>query len=376
MLAGRLLSGLRPHLPRCALPRHRRPAHDANRVSSVDWPMETLTVRGLFEVIPRYREIKGIQNCLARPPAGRAAGGVHRRRLPRLQPRAGDCSCKQAGIPTVHFVSPQIWAWRGGRIKKIAQGGVAHAGDFPVRGRDLPQGRRAGHLRRPSAGRNDSAAARPGGRRARALGIDAGCARGHRHAGQPHVRTEIQLAAPFVGAAKLLLQRDPALQLRRADGRRAPARTISTSWWPRPAWPMSRCSWSTASRTRRSARPTRVLVASGTATLEVALFKKPMVIAYKMMARLLADHAPHELSAVDRLAEHPGARIPGARTAAGRRHAAGAGRRAVAAAERRARPPAAGAALHRHASQPAAQQRAAKARTPSCASSDGRTLDR
>ncbi|MFX7845415.1 lipid-A-disaccharide synthase, partial [Acinetobacter baumannii] len=29
-----------------------------------DWPMDKLTVRGLFEVIPRYREIKGIQESL------------------------------------------------------------------------------------------------------------------------------------------------------------------------------------------------------------------------------------------------------------------------------------------------------------------------
>jgi lipid-A-disaccharide synthase len=58
-----------------------------------DVPMDTLTVRGLFEVIPRYREIKGIQNRCATAcwPSGRR---LHRRRLSRLQPRAGRAAAR------------------------------------------------------------------------------------------------------------------------------------------------------------------------------------------------------------------------------------------------------------------------------------------
>ena len=64
-----------------------------------------------------------------------------------------------------------------------------------------------------------------------------------------------------------------------------------------------------------------VLVASGTATLEVALFKKPMVIAYKVMAASWQIMRHMGYHAVDRPAEHPGARIRRAGTAAARRHA-------------------------------------------------------
>ena len=88
------------------------------------WPMERLTVRGLFEVIPRYRDIKGIQNAL---------------RDQLLQERPAvfigadypgfnlglELQLKAAGIPTVHYIGPQIWAWRAGRIKKIIRA-VSH----------------------------------------------------------------------------------------------------------------------------------------------------------------------------------------------------------------------------------------------------------
>jgi lipid-A-disaccharide synthase len=28
---------------------------------------------------------------------------------------------KDAGIPVLYYISPQVWAWRSGRTKKIAQ---------------------------------------------------------------------------------------------------------------------------------------------------------------------------------------------------------------------------------------------------------------
>ena len=86
---------------------------------AVSWySMEKLAVRGYVEVLRRYRELVGIRNGL-------------RERMLKERPAlfigidAPDFNLgleralKTAGIPTVHYVSPSIWAWRGERIKKI-----------------------------------------------------------------------------------------------------------------------------------------------------------------------------------------------------------------------------------------------------------------
>ncbi|MDB5959606.1 MAG: lpxB, partial [Massilia sp.] len=123
MLAARLISGLRPHLPQA-----RFAGIGGARMIEQGFisqlPMDVLTVRGIFEVIPRYREIKGIQDrlaaeLLAAPPAvfvGADYPGFNLGLEEKL---------KAGGIPTVHFIGPQIWAWRGGRIKQI-QRAVSH----------------------------------------------------------------------------------------------------------------------------------------------------------------------------------------------------------------------------------------------------------
>jgi methyl-accepting chemotaxis protein len=63
VLAARLLSGLRPQLPHARFHGIGGEAMMAQGFES-HWPMDKLTVRGLLAVIPRYREIKGIQNAL------------------------------------------------------------------------------------------------------------------------------------------------------------------------------------------------------------------------------------------------------------------------------------------------------------------------
>jgi lipid-A-disaccharide synthase len=84
------------------------------------YPMEKLAVRGYVEVLKSLREILGIRRglrreLLARPPdlfIGIDAPDFNLGLEARL---------KAAGIPTVHYVSPSIWAWRPERIDDIGR---------------------------------------------------------------------------------------------------------------------------------------------------------------------------------------------------------------------------------------------------------------
>jgi lipid-A-disaccharide synthase len=82
------------------------------------WPAEKLAVRGYVEVLRHYFEIAGIRRSLARrflahPPD--LFVGVD---APDFNLDL-ELKLKSAGIPTAHFVSPSIWAWRRERIHKI-----------------------------------------------------------------------------------------------------------------------------------------------------------------------------------------------------------------------------------------------------------------
>ncbi|MDD5364894.1 MAG: lipid-A-disaccharide synthase [Gallionellaceae bacterium] len=88
------------------------------------FPMETLSVRGYVEALASLRKILAIRRRLA---------GQLLKQRPRLfigidAPDfnlALETRLKRAGIPTVHFISPSIWAWRKERIHKIRKA-VSH----------------------------------------------------------------------------------------------------------------------------------------------------------------------------------------------------------------------------------------------------------
>lgn len=278
LLASRLLSGLRPQLPDALM--HgiggRRMAEHGFRS---DFPMEKLSVRGLFEVLAHYREIKGIQNALrdqllAERPA--VFIGVD---APDFN-FGLEMQLKQAGIPTVHFISPSIWAWRGGRIKKIARAVSHMLVVFPFeeeiyRKAGIPVTYVGYPLAEVIPMEPDVPAAR------KELGLPENARVVAILPGSRMSELKYNTVA-FIASARQLMRRDPAIRfiVPMAGEKQQAYFTELVEKAGLADVPLQIIS----GRSHVAiAAADAVLVASGTATLEVALFKKPMVIAYKMM---------------------------------------------------------------------------------------------
>ncbi|MFJ3044913.1 lipid-A-disaccharide synthase [Herbaspirillum chlorophenolicum] len=278
LLGSRLLAGLRERLPDVRL-HGIGGEHMMAQGFTSDWPMDKLTVRGLFEVIPRYREIKGIQEDLRdrlladRPDVfvGVDYPGFNLGLEEQL---------RKAGIPTIHFIGPQIWAWRGWRIKKIARAVSHMLVIFPFeeniyRNAGIPV-TYVGHPLAeviPMQPDMPAARARLGLKQdARVVAILPGSRMGElKHNGEG-----------FLAAARLLKQRESSLQfVTPMAGDRQMAFFLEQirlgSYEDLEIKVISGQSHSAMEAADA------VLVASGTASLEVALYKKPMVISYKVM---------------------------------------------------------------------------------------------
>ena len=186
---------------------------------------------------------------------------------------------KQRGIRTVHYVSPSVWAWREKRAQKI--GGSADRVlclfpmEPPIYARHGVDARFVGH---PMADdmplQPDRAAAR------RALDLPA---EGPVLALLPGSRLgEIQrLAPPFLEAARKVVEEMPGLQVCVPAANAACRALLETLLAdPRLAVPRLRLLDGHA-RTALYAADV-VLLASGTATLETMLAKRPMVVGYKV----------------------------------------------------------------------------------------------
>ena len=278
LLGANLLSALRPQLPDTLM--HGIGGPQMAKYDFVsNWPMEKLSVNGLFEVLAHYREIKGIHNHLRDHLLTQRPDVFVGIDSPEFN-LSLELALKKAGIKTVHFVSPSVWAWRSGRIKKIAEAVSRILVLFPF---EEAIYRKAGipvtYVGHPLA---ESIPMRPDVDAARtSLGLDRE---------KPVITimpgsrmSELKYnSLAFVESAKILLQRDPTIQfvIPMAGDEQLKYFTRLVTGARLDELPLQIVrGHSHAAITAADA----VLVASGTATLEVALFKKPMVIAYKLM---------------------------------------------------------------------------------------------
>jgi lipid-A-disaccharide synthase len=275
LLAGLLLDGLRarwPAMQSMGIGGHQMQA----RGFEPWWPSETLAVRGYLEVVPHLRRLLAIRRELGD-------------RLLRERPDIFigidapdfnfglEARLRAAGIPTVHFVSPSFWAWRAKKVETLKRSADHVLCIFPFEPELLAaHGVPATYVGHPLASvipvEPDRAAARL------QLGLaDGACV----VAVLPGSRgSEVQqMGARFFAAARTLLRSRPALQfvVPAVSSQEAEIRRLADA-----AGLGARLQVVRGQSHAVLAACDVALVASGTATLETALYKRPMVIAYHM----------------------------------------------------------------------------------------------
>ncbi|MDO9008946.1 MAG: lipid-A-disaccharide synthase [Thiobacillus sp.] len=240
------------------------------------YPSEKLAVNGYIEVLRHLPELLWIRSRITRhflSERPRVFVGID---APDFN-FALEARLKQAGIPTVHFVSPSLWAWRPERIHRIKQAVSHMLVVFPFEEKIYQDaGIPVTYVGHPLA---DVIPLVPDGAAARAtLALAAGpvvaLLPGSRLS---EVRRHAQL---MLDAAALILQQHPDAQFVLPAASEATAQLIRRVTQGRPL-PLHILKGQ--SHTALAACDV-ALVASGTATLEAALFKKPMVITYRVPA--------------------------------------------------------------------------------------------
>jgi lipid-A-disaccharide synthase len=119
LLASHLIAALKVHLPDAEFFGIGGPKMMAQGFDSW-YPMETLSVHGYVEAMKHYRQILGVRNglkkrLLAQPPD--VFIGVD---APDFN-LGLEKALKAQDIRAIHYVSPSIWAWRAGRLKDIVR---------------------------------------------------------------------------------------------------------------------------------------------------------------------------------------------------------------------------------------------------------------
>jgi lipid-A-disaccharide synthase len=187
---------------------------------------------------------------------------------------------KHAGLRTVQYVSPQVWAWRQGRVKTIGQSTdlvlclLPFETEFYTR-----HGVRAEFVGHPLADQIPLDIDRDGARRA--LGLDPAARVVALLPGSRMGEVE-RLASDFIGAAAWIAAREPATKFVAPMASQRVRESFEKQRALVAGAPPIAVLDGQAQRALAAADG--VIVASGTATLETTLTKRPMVVAYRLGA--------------------------------------------------------------------------------------------
>ncbi len=247
---------------------------------SVLFPMEKLAVRGYVEVLRHYREIVGIRRKLK-------AHFLANRPDLFIAVDAPDFNLdleralKASGIPTIHYVSPSIWAWRGERIHKIRHAVSHMLALFP---HEPALYRQAGipvdYVGHPLADLLPEQPRRAEMRETMRIPLQAKVFAFLPGSRQSEVK---HLARTYIETAKLILQQLPGARFLVPLASRETRGIFDQALYDCDAQELPMTLLFGHAQDAMIAADI-ALVASGTATLECALLKRPMVITYRMPA--------------------------------------------------------------------------------------------
>ena len=240
------------------------------------WDAEQLAVFGLFEVLSHFPRLLRLRREL-------------HKRLLALAPDVFigidapdfnlglEIKLRKKGIRTVHYVSPTVWAWRPGRVRKIERATDLVLCLFPFEPAFFKDhGVSAAYVGHPMADQvspdNDPASART------RLGLDPAATTIALLPGS-RIGEVSRLAEPMIEAARVLASRRPGLQFVSAMANENVRKVFRET--------MNRLDFTEIALVEHDPRTViassdAVMCASGTATLETMLVNRPMAVAYRI----------------------------------------------------------------------------------------------
>lgn len=275
ILGAALIKALKPYFPTAEFCGIGGPLMLAEGFQSF-FPQDRLAVMGLIEPIPRLPELLRIRNFLiqhfsAEPPV--VFIGID---SPDFTLKIEE-SLRGENIKTVHYVSPSVWAWRKGRIKKIKRAVDLMLTLLPFeteiyKQHDIPVKFIGHHLADEIPLNTDMLKAR------KALGISHNNCMVALLPGSRQGEVK-RLGELFLKAAQLCITYNSELKFIIPAATPARFKQIEAQLESFHNLPVQLV---LGNSQQVMAAADVVLMASGTTTLEAMLLKKPMVVAYKM----------------------------------------------------------------------------------------------